>query len=232
MQTNIAEFAITYLIFLFSTTLHEYGHARIGHRFGSTLAHDEGLVTLDPIPHIRRSPMGMVVMPLASVFLFNWIWPMGWASVPYDPYWGQRNPRLKAWMSLAGPLGNFLLAGVAFALIWVLLASGQIVPAAAPSLTHLLEASSGEAKSLMGALAFGLPAMMFLNIMLGMFNLLPVPPLDGASVCAGFWPRTMGRWLDKLQENPLIAMLLFFVAFKYAWYLIEPVMVLVATSLI
>ncbi len=232
MQTNIAEFAITYVIFLFSTTLHEYGHARIGHHFGSTLAEDEGLVTLDPMPHIRRSPVGMVVMPLVSVFLFNWMWPMGWASVPYDPYWGQRHPREKAWMSLAGPAGNFLLAGLSFAAIFALLRAGQLVPAASPTLTHLLEAGSGEAKSVMGALAFGLPTMMFLNIMLGMFNLLPVPPLDGASVCGGLMPKTMGRWLDKLQENPLIGMLLFFVAFKYAWYLIQPVMVFVATSLI
>jgi Zn-dependent protease len=232
MPAQLGEFAVAYVIFLFSVTLHEYGHARVGHFFGSRLATDEGLVTLDPIPHIRRSPVGMVVMPVVSVFLFNWTWPMGWASVPYDPYWGQRHPQQKAWMSLAGPGANFLLALLALIAIHVLIGSGQLVPAPGPSLSHLLDAADGESRSVMGALAFGLPTLMFLNIMLGMFNMLPIPPLDGASVVEGFFPNQLSRLYSKLQEQPLIGLVLFVIAFKYAWYLVEPVMVFVARTLL
>ena len=90
-----------YLVFLYSTTLHEAAHAWAALKLGDDTAYQGGQVTLDPTPHIRREPIGMVVVPLLS-FLFGG-WMIGWASTPYDPDWAMRYPRRSAWMSLAGP---------------------------------------------------------------------------------------------------------------------------------
>ena len=217
------EFLIAYLVFLFSTTLHEFGHAKLSDRFGSRLAADEGLVTLNPYVHMKRSPFGMVVMPILGVLLMNWMWPIGWASVPYDARWGARNPKLMAWMSLAGPAGNLFLAGVAFVACQVLLQTGIFVVPDNATLLHLLAPSNGNQNSPLGALAYGLTTMLFMNISLALFNLLPVPPLDGASVVEGFFPRQTQRFFDKLREVPMISMILFIVAFNFGWKIILPV---------
>ena len=96
-----------YLVFLFSTTFHEAAHAWVAQLGGDLTAYEGGQVSLDPRPHIRREPWGMVILPLLSVLMFGW--PFGFASTPYDPFWSRRYPRRAAWMSLAGPAANLLL---------------------------------------------------------------------------------------------------------------------------
>src|SRR5271169_1105799 len=102
---------ITYIVFLFSTTCHEAAHALVAKRGGDSTAALGGQVTLNPIPHIRREPFGMVLVPILSYATSGWM--MGWASAPYDPNWQQKHPRRAAWMSLAGPAANFALALIA-----------------------------------------------------------------------------------------------------------------------
>jgi Zn-dependent protease len=229
---ELREFLLAYLVFLFSTTLHEFGHAKVGARFGSRLAADQGLVTLNPIAHIKRSPFGMLVMPILGVVFFKWSWPIGWASVPYDLSWGARNPKRQALMSLAGPAGNIVLALVALAACKILLATGTLgISDGATSLTHLLEAGDGNSNTPRGALAYGLGAMLFMNIALGIFNLLPIPPLDGAGVVEGLFPRETGPAFAKLREIPILSMALFFIAFYGAWHLIVPVQIWAARLL-
>jgi Zn-dependent protease len=226
------EFLIAYLAFLFSTTLHEFGHAKIGERLGSTLATEHGLVTLNPFAHIKRSPFGMVLMPIIGVLFFKWAWPIGWASVPYDPAWGVRNPRQQGLMSLAGPACNLFLALAAFGLCKLLLATGFLAISDAPSLTHLLAAGDGDVNSWRGAIAYGLGTMLFMNISLGIFNLLPIPPLDGHGVLEGFFPKEVGPVFAKLREIPVLSMILFLLAFNYAWHLTRPVQFLAARLLV
>jgi Zn-dependent protease len=227
------EFLIAYLVFLFSTTLHEFGHAKIGDRFGSKLAQAHGLVTLNPIAHIKRSPFGMVLMPILGVLYFKWAWPIGWASVPYDPAWGARNPRRQAVMSLAGPAANILLALLALGLCKILVATGVLrISDTATTLTHLLVPGDGNMNSPRGALAHGLGAMLFMNIALGIFNLIPIPPLDGAGVVEGLFQRETKSLFDKLRQVPIISMLLYLLAFNYAWHLIAPVQLWAARLLI
>jgi hypothetical protein len=96
-----------YLVFLFSTTLHEAAHAWAGLKLGDDTAHRGGQVTIDPTPHIRREPLGMVVVPIISFFLSGWM--IGWASAPFNPARAAANPRRSALMSLAGPAANLLL---------------------------------------------------------------------------------------------------------------------------
>jgi Zn-dependent protease len=152
---------IYYVAFLFSTTCHEAAHALVAKLGGDDTAELGGQVSLNPIPHIRRSPYGMVVFPLLSFFLLNG-GMIGFASAPYDPNWERRHPHRSALMALAGPATNFLLMLIgAFGL-------------RAGTAFHLFEL-----RSLPWVIFF---VLFSLNLLLGVFNLLPVPPLDGSSV--------------------------------------------------
>src|SRR5437588_6666691 len=88
-----------FLVFLFSTTLHEAGHALAAYRLGDPTAYHGGQVSLSPLPHIRREPVGMLIVPLVSFALSRGSWMMGWASAPYDPDWAHHHPRRAAIMA-------------------------------------------------------------------------------------------------------------------------------------
>src|SRR5215475_4379593 len=98
---------VWYVVFLFSTTCHEASHSLAAKWGGDLTAFRGGQVTLNPVPHMKREPFGMLVVPLLSFLLGGWM--IGWASAPYDPFWQSRYPRRAAWMSLAGPAANFAL---------------------------------------------------------------------------------------------------------------------------
>ncbi len=163
-----------YVILLFSTTCHEAAHAWAAKLGGDLTAFHGGQVSLDPIPHIRREPFGMVVFPILSYAMGGWM--MGWASAPYDPLWAQRHPRRAAWMSLAGPGANLTLTLLAALLIHagIWLRVFQLPESA--GFTHIVEAAGPGAAT---GVAFVLSILFSLNLLLGVFNLLPIPPLDG-----------------------------------------------------
>lgn len=165
---------IWYIVFLFSTTCHEGAHALAAKLGGDPTAFHGGQVTLNPIPHIRREPIGMVVVPIISYLYAHWM--MGWASAPYDPAWQQRHPRRAAWMALAGPAANFLLVLIAAVSIRVGIGTHFFRMPAAASFTRITEAAVPGVAEL--AATF-LSVLFVLNLVLGTFNLLPVPPLDG-----------------------------------------------------
>src|SRR5260370_39565613 len=95
---------IWYVAFLFSTTCHEASHALVAKLGGDDTAERGGQVTLNPIPHIRREPWGMVVVPiLAFLFAKSMI---GWARAPVDPEWERRYPTRAVVVGCAGPAAN------------------------------------------------------------------------------------------------------------------------------
>src|SRR5512147_946362 len=112
MDPAIATGFIWFVAFLFSTTVHEAMHALVASKGGDPTAYHGGQVSLSPIPHIRREPIGMLVVPLLTALTQGWA--MGWASAPYDPYWAERHPKRAALMAAAGPAGNFMIALLAF----------------------------------------------------------------------------------------------------------------------
>ena len=169
---------VYYVVFLFSTTLHEASHAWAALQGGDPTAYHGGQVTLDPIPHIRREPIGMVVLPILGVIASGW--PIGFASAPYDPEWALRHPRRAAAMALAGPTANFLLVLIAAAFLHFGLANGVFLAPDSVSFDHVVEAADPD--SLWQAAGFLLSVFFSLNLLLGLFNLLPFPPLDGAGV--------------------------------------------------
>ena len=213
---DIAAMLIWYVVFVLSTTCHEFAHALSAYLGGDRTAYHGGLLTLDPTPHIKHSPFGMLLVPFASFILSapN-SWMIGWASVPYDPRWGHRHPRRQALMSLAGPLANFTLALIAFIAIKALIAGGILMKVRGYDFSHIVGLSGGIPRSsLLGMLPLFLSVMFNLNLLLGLFNLLPLPPLDGAGVVQGASPRTAGRIYDMLRQNSMFQILGLLVAWK------------------
>ena len=123
---DIADAVIYYVVFLFSTTLHEAAHAWAAARGGDLTAYHGGQVSLSPIPHIKREPVGMVVLPLISVLTTGW--PFGYASAPFDRDWASRYPKRAGWMALAGPAANLLLVIIAAILVRIGVAAHVFFP--------------------------------------------------------------------------------------------------------
>jgi len=175
MDINPVESILFYLVFLFSVTLHEAAHAWAALKLGDKTAYHGGQVTLDPRPHIKREPFGMVVLPLLSVATMGW--PFGFASAPYDPNWAIRHPKRAAWMALAGPASNMILCLISGVAIFTLLGTGVFTGTDSVGFSHLVDTT---ADGIWVGVAFFLSAMFSLNLLLAVFNLLPFPPLDGS----------------------------------------------------
>jgi Zn-dependent protease len=201
---------IWYVAFLFSTTCHEAAHALAAKIGGDDTAFAGGQVSLNPIPHIQREPWGMVVIPILSLIINGSI--IGWASAPYNPEWERRHPRRAAWMALAGPATNYtlmLIAAVALRLGW---AQGWLHEDAVTGKPDF-------ASNVLGA-------FFSLNLLLGTFNLLPVPPLDGSTAIMLFMGEIRSqRYLDWLRGNSyaMVGLLLAIVAFRYVYAPIKAV---------
>ena len=201
---------ISYVVFLFSTTCHEAAHALVAKRGGDSTAALGGQVTLNPIPHIRREPFGMVLVPILSFFFSGGM--IGWASAPYDPLWERRHPKRSAWMALAGPAANYSL---------MLLAAFALRTGRALDLFH--RQSNGNYNFLFTALF----TMFMLNLLLGTFNLLPVPPLDGSTAIMLFMSESSAqKYLDWLRGNSfafaglLVGLVVFRQIFPYVQYFV------------
>jgi Zn-dependent protease len=220
---KIGEFAIWYVVFLFTLTIHEGAHALVAWMGGDDTAYRGGQVSLNPVPHVRREPFGTVLIPIIT-FMFSG-WMMGWASAPYDPSWGRRYPRRLAAMSAAGPAANFLLMLGAFVAIKILLAGGAFV---APKIqdidfSHVVGVPPGTAgDSLLYAAAFTLSVALNLNLLLFLFNLIPLPPLDGSGVLQGLFPATAGRLFDSLTGNPMLSLFGLLIAWRIFGYIFRP----------
>jgi Zn-dependent protease len=191
--------AIWYIVFLFSTTCHEGAHALAAHLGGDSTAFEGGQVSLNPIPHIRREPVGMLIVPIISYVLSHWM--MGWASAPYDPAWRERYPRRAAWMALAGPAANFTLVILSGLAIRIGMAAGIFRAPDSADFTHITEAVNPGFAEFAATL---LSILFILNVLLGTFNLLPVPPLDGNTGITLLMPESAGRkFLDWTHNQGL-----------------------------
>jgi Zn-dependent protease len=221
MDLNFAHMAAWYVVFVFSTTFHEFAHAFVAYRGGDLTAYEGGQLSLDPLPHMRREPVGMVLVPLMSFVFAGWM--IGWASVPFDPQWGRRHPLRQGLMSLAGPLSNLLLALIALGALKVLLATHVFDMPARMSFSQVVEAAGGgDARSPAAAGAMLLSILLNLNVLLFLFNLIPVPPLDGAGVMEGFFNKRLGPLYDRLREIPMMGLLGLLIAWKLFDFIAPP----------
>ena len=228
---DVANLAVWYLVFVFSTTCHEAAHAFVAYRGGDVTAYSLGHVTLDPWPHIRRSPFGMVIVPIVSFVLGGGM--IGWASVPVNRRWAVNHPRRAALMSLAGPAANLCLALLALGAMRLLVANDVLLaPTGAVPLQNIVTVPDGHGfNTPLGALARGLSVLLVLNVMLCLFNLVPLPPLDGASALEGALPRTTAGFYQRLREVPAFEFLGLMVAWRFFPYVYLPAVSFIADLL-
>lgn len=165
-----------YVVFVASATLHEAAHAFSSWKFGDPTAYHAGQVSLNPMNHIKREPFGMVVIPWISFAAMGWM--VGWASAPYDPAWAAVNPTRSALKTLAGPAANLALVILAGLLIHAGLLTGLFV---SPDQLGFSQVVQANANGLPQALAILVSIIFSLNLVLFVFNMIPLPPLDGQS---------------------------------------------------
>ena len=173
---------------IFAVTLHEASHGLVAYQFGDDTAWRMGRVTFNPLKSI--DPFGTIVLPLLLLFFSGFLF--GYAKpVPVD-FRRLRNPRRDmVWVALAGPVTNLLLAIVSAALLW----PAALMPGAA---AVWVEQNLGNS--------------IVINVLLCVFNLFPLPPLDGGRVAVGLLPDFLARPLARTERyGILIVLLLLFV---------------------
>lgn len=207
-----------YAVFILSTTLHEASHAFAALKLGDRTAYEGGQVTLDPLPHIRREPFGTVVVPILSFALGGWM--MGWASVPYNREWALNYPKRSALMSLAGPTANLLLVMIAMILIRIGIAENVLF--APEQLTFDQIVGAVDTGPYDFAATF-LSLIFSLNLLLFLFNLIPVPPLDGSGIIPFFLSNENAQKYLLLMYNSPAGFFGLFIAWSIFKYIYSPV---------
>jgi Zn-dependent protease len=220
MDLDLVDGLKWYIVFLFSTTGHEAAHAWVAHKLGDDTAYHGGQVSLDPTPHIKREPFGMVVVPLLSYFLGGWM--IGWASAPYSPTWALQYPRRAALMALAGPAANLVIVLLAALLMRVGFEGGVFSFAGHPDFMDVIVAK-GDASGGWSFCARMLSLFFSLNLLLAAFNLLPVPPLDGSNVPFLFLSRGAAQSYRAIVRQPAFAMIGLIVAWNLFGRIFYPI---------
>ena len=217
---------VWYIVFVFSTVCHEYSHAMVAYRFGDHTAIHHGLATLNPVPHIQRSPVGMVIVPLLSFVGAGWM--IGWASVPYDPYWARSYPKQAALMGLAGPAANLILVIIAGILIHIGISVGVFFPPESINFTTVVEAN---ADGLQKGLAILVSILFTLNLLLLVFNLIPVTPLDGTALMEFILKGEVLWKYRALMAHPTVRIFGIFIAWKVLDIIFDPILTLALNAL-
>ena len=201
MHLDYIQILYQMIAFLFAISVHESAHAWTASRCGDPTARMLGRVTLNPIRHI--DPIGTIVLPLVAAI--SGIPLLGWAKpTPVDPR-NFKNPMFDDILtSVAGPVSNFIVATGA-----LLLLGGIVLSSAAGSslVTGLIAGDNlSSSDSILAPVATLLFELMFINIVLAVFNLIPVPPLDGSHVLRHFLPDSARNIYDRIGIFGLLAL--------------------------
>ncbi len=190
---------------LMAVTLHEVAHGRAARYFGDRTAEAQGRLSLNPLRHV--DPVGTVLVPLvllalSSPFLFGWAKP-----VPVNPRFLRRPRQDMAWVAAAGPASN-----IAMAIGWAFV------------LSIAQHQGTGDAAHLIQAMAF---IGVWFNVLLAVFNMLPIPPLDGGRVLANLMPPgPTARLLDRIEPWGLMIVLVLLMSGLFSKVLYGPIVVL------
>jgi Zn-dependent protease len=202
---HIALGLTTYVVLLFSLSFHESAHAWMAWKLGDDTAKNLGRVSLNPIVHI--DPIGTLLFPLIQIFTNVPL--LGWAKpTPYNPANFRRDVSMRKGHMLvaaAGPVSNFLLALLFTGILLVIIKLG-LVDSEQDFLLHLM--------------TLGIE----LNVLLAVFNLIPIPPLDGSKVASFGLPGDLGERYDRIVGPygfMILMLLLISGAFGYVVYPVQ-----------
>jgi len=210
MELSIIQKIVVWAIpLLFAITLHEVAHGWVASFFGDKTAKLTGRLSLNPIKHIDM--VGSIVAPLLTMLMSNFSFVFGWAKpVPVDAR-NMKNPRRDmAIVALAGPISNLLMAltwgGIARFGIWI---------------------------DYVGNDWFGVPliymgsAGIMINVVLGVLNLIPLPPLDGSRIVSGFLPRRSAYYFSRIEPYGFLILLVMMFTGALSFILGPPVYFLI-----
>lgn len=218
MSFDLTTGLLFYVVLLVSLVVHEASHAWLAWLGGDDTAYAGGQVTLNPVPHIRREPFGTVFLPLATLFFTNGRACLGYAHAPFDPVWARFHPRRAALMAAAGPLANLALAALAFLAIKALIAADLVNATGQFFEIQRIAQPLDESQPWLHGLCRILSVFLGLNVLLATLNLYPVPPLDGAGVIEGLFPRVAPIY-DFIRSQPFVLI----PCLLAVWYTMGPI---------
>ena len=181
-SSQLVQFLFFMIVFLFSLSVHEAAHAWTAERLGDPTARYLGRVTLNPIPHI--DVVGTLIFP--AIAFFSGMLLFGWAKpVPWNPLHVRDRRKAGIWIAAAGPISNLLLLAVFLLVIKALQSyhagGGAIEGTALEPVWRMC---------LLGAI---------LNTALAVFNMVPIPPLDGSWILLHFLPRDLADAYERIR---------------------------------
>ncbi|MDQ1523209.1 MAG: hypothetical protein QOG00_963 [Pyrinomonadaceae bacterium] len=214
----IGKFILYMVALIFSLSLHEAMHAWMSNRFGDDLAHSQGRVSLSPVTHV--DPIGTLLFP--AIAFFTGAPLLGWARpTPVNPLRWREKRKANFWVSIAGILGNFAIAIFVGIIILTLMYMGMLRAVTDGRYYGLLAA---DRESTMQGVAALLETFFVMNIGLAVFNLFPIPPLDGSKILASILPESFGSAIESIEQYGFIILLVALVtgAFRAVFSVVIP----------
>lgn len=207
---KILSTTLSLYVLFFSIVIHEVSHGWAARRCGDPTADQQGRLSLNPITHV--SVFGSIIVPLA-LYLLHSPTILGWAKpVPFNPLNFKENPRDQVVVALAGPFSNFTVAYLSFNLYILIGYIYNFIHPADPiqyqlSIFEPMFLNNAVMPELWFTIFTILAAGIFINIALGVFNLIPFPPLDGSWILKAALPRKLNLLFGKIQPYGFILLL-------------------------
>jgi Zn-dependent protease len=202
----IGDLIFYFIAFILSLSVHESAHALTSYWFGDDTGRLQGRISLNPMAHI--DPIGTILIPLMGFLSVTQGLPpmIGWAKpVETNPLRWRNKDLANISVSAAGPISNFLLAFAIFVAMKIMILSGMVAPGYIEPFTYI-QPAPGQPDWVLPVCTF-LSLMLILNVALAIFNLIPIPPLDGSHVLETLLPDSLKDVYDQIRPYSWIILL-------------------------
>jgi Zn-dependent protease len=202
----IGDLIFYFIAFILSLSVHESAHALTSYWFGDDTGRLQGRISLNPMAHI--DPIGTILIPLMGFLSVTQGLPpmIGWAKpVETNPLRWRNKDLANISVSAAGPISNILLAFAIFVAMKIMILSGMVAPGYIEPFTYI-QPAPGQPDWVLPVCTF-LSLMLILNVAVAVFNLIPIPPLDGSHVLETLLPDSLKDVYDQIRPYSWIILL-------------------------